>query len=87
MAFLGVGAVDVKDGLTVYALEDVRVKRTILENSRRNIVLADGSKFAHTALISYGPIAAVDSIITDKSAPAEAVEAINLKGTRVIVAD
>ncbi len=87
IAFLGVGGISLKDGLTVYTLEDVRLKRIMIENAQRKVVLANGSKFGQTGLISYAPLSAVETVITDGSAPADMVEAISASGVRVLVAD
>ncbi len=64
-AFIGIGGVDLVAGLTEYNLEDAQVKRCMIQNSQRCILLSDSRKFGHKTFASVAPLAEVDEIVTD----------------------
>ena len=73
---LGVGGIDVADGLTEYNLDDARVKRAAIEIARRIIVVADATKLGRVAFARICPIERVDLLVTDDAAPTDAVMSI-----------
>lgn len=85
-AFIGIGGISLEDGLTEYNLEDASVKWSLLESARQVIVVADGSKFGVTAFASVGPLDAVDTIITDGSAPPDMLAHLRSRDIEVLVA-
>ena len=50
------------------------------------IAVADGSKFGEVSLVSFAPIEKVQRIITDASAPAQAVAELRERGVEVTIA-
>jgi len=64
-SFIGIGGVDLVAGLTEYNLEDAQVKRCMIQNSQRCILLSDSRKFGHKTFASVAPLAEVDEIVTD----------------------
>jgi len=84
--FLGAGGVDAAAGVTEFNLEDTRVKRAALGSARRCVVLADASKLGKVALASVCPLDRVDVLVTDSSAPEEALAAIRDNGVEVLTA-
>ena len=64
-AFIGIGGVDLVAGLTEYNLEDAEVKRRMIQNSQRCILLTDSRKFGHKTFASVASLAVVDEIVTD----------------------
>lgn len=85
--FIGIGGISLDDGLTEYNIEDAQIKRILLQNAREKIVVADGAKFGVTTFTSVTPLAAINKIVTDKSAPPEIIEQIRKQGIEVIFAD
>jgi DeoR/GlpR family transcriptional regulator of sugar metabolism len=85
-AFIGVGGLSLETGLTEYNLEDALVKRPLLEKANRRIVVADGSKFNRTTFATIGPLSAIDTVITDGSAPTEVIQALENLGIQVLIA-
>ena len=70
-------------GVTAHDLQDAAIKRAALASSARIIVVADATKFARTAMaVVCGP-EAVDLLITDSSAPPDAVSKLRSAGVRV----
>ena len=82
-AILGCCGLSADQGLTAYDLPDAAVKRAAIASARRTIVVADGSKFARTALAFVAPVSALDAVVTDESAPAADIEAMSAAGTTV----
>lgn len=64
-AFIGIGGIDLKAGLTEYNLEDAEVKQHMIKNCERCILLTDSSKFDLKTFASVAPLSAVDEIVTD----------------------
>jgi DeoR/GlpR family transcriptional regulator of sugar metabolism len=86
-AFLGIGGLSLEKGLTEYNLEDASVKHSLLDSAREVIVVADGTKFGRVTFASVAPLSRIDTIVTDRTAPAELVEALRQMNIRVILAD
>lgn len=86
-AFIGIGGLTLEDGLTEYNIEDTQIKRIMIRSAHEKIVVVDGAKFGVTTFASVAPLAAIDKIVTDTSAPMNAVEEIRKRGIEVIIAD
>jgi DeoR/GlpR family transcriptional regulator of sugar metabolism len=85
-AFIGVGALSLKAGLTEFSLEDALVKRGLLDSARQKIGVVDSSKFDRVSFAPVCPLSCLDTIITDASAPSYMLEALQELGIEVIVA-
>jgi len=70
-------------GVTAHDLQDAAIKRAALASSARIIVVADATKFARTAMAVVCRPEAVDLLITDSSAPPDAVSRLRSAGVRV----
>jgi DeoR/GlpR family transcriptional regulator of sugar metabolism len=64
-AFIGIGGVDLEAGLTEYNLDDAEVKRHMITNCQRCILLADSRKFGLKTFARVAPLTAVHEIVTD----------------------
>lgn len=69
--------------VTAHDLGDAAVKQAMIAASARVVVAADGSKFGQTAMAVVGAVDAVDMVITDATAPAEALDALRAAGVEV----
>ncbi|MDG1494606.1 MAG: DeoR/GlpR family DNA-binding transcription regulator [Porticoccaceae bacterium] len=81
-AFLGVQAVDLRNGFTDTTLEIAHIKRAMIKAARRVIVLADSTKFSHSGFIKVAPLTVAQTIITDAGLPLDArteLEALNIE--------
>ena len=65
IAFLGVGGISDKFGITDFNMDEVQVKKQMIKSSREVIVLADHSKFGRVAPMKIADIKLIDKIITD----------------------
>jgi DeoR/GlpR family transcriptional regulator of sugar metabolism len=86
IAFLGVGGISNKFGITDFNMEEVQVKKQMIKSSREVIVLADHSKFGRIAPMKIADIKSIDKIITDDGL--EEKDKINVErfGTEIIIA-
>ncbi|MFI5254184.1 MAG: DeoR/GlpR family DNA-binding transcription regulator [Candidatus Limnocylindrales bacterium] len=84
--FLATHSVSARGGLSYPSIDEVDVKRAMIEAAARVVLLADHSKFGRESLAKIAPITAVDTIITDPGIdPAEA-DAIREAGVELIIA-
>jgi DeoR family transcriptional regulator of aga operon len=68
-SFISVDGIHPEHGLTSDSPELGAVNRAIIQQSRKIVVVADHSKFGKVGKTLIAPLAKVDLIITDKSAP------------------
>jgi DeoR family fructose operon transcriptional repressor len=86
VAFLGTNGLSVEHGLTTPDLAEAAVKRALVTNARRTVVLTDHSKIGRVDFALVVPLSAVDTVITDAGAEPELVEEIEAAGPRVVIA-
>ena len=85
-AFIGVGGIDLDDGLTEYNLEDALVKKPMIQNASERIVVADSSKISQTTFTTVAPLSLVDVLITDENIPAAILKSFQEQGIKVLIA-
>lgn len=64
IAFLSADAVT-PDGFMDNSLEEVAIKRMMIGNARKRVMLCDQSKFKHSAFVTICPLSGVDLTITN----------------------
>ena len=69
--------------ITAHDLGDAAVKQAMIAASARVVVAADGSKFGQTAMAVVSATDAVDMVITDATAPGDALDALRATGVEV----
>ena len=72
VAFLGTNGLSVEHGLTTPDLAEAAVKRALVANARRTVVLTDHSKIGRVEFAHVVPLTAVDTVITDSGRRARA---------------
>jgi DeoR family transcriptional regulator of aga operon len=82
--FLGVRGIDIEQGLTNAYLPETEIDRLMLRAGREAIVVADGSKIGQVAAGFVAPLSALHTLVTDKTAPGDFVEALGERGVRVL---
>ncbi|MEU0929972.1 DeoR family transcriptional regulator [Streptomyces sp. SID8382] len=82
-AVVGCCGLSATEGLTAYDLDDAAVKKAVIASTRRVIAAADGSKLGHTAHAYVGPSILLHTLVTDTTAPADEVAALEDTGTVV----
>lgn len=85
-AFVGVGGLEIKAGLTEYNLEDTLVKKMMIANAEQVIVVADSSKLGEICFANIAPLSVVDVLVTDVGADYKGVDQLRARGVEVIIA-
>lgn len=86
-AYLSAWGISADQGLSDRHLQEVELKKTIVEKAKEVVLLVDGSKFNQSGLAIYAPLEKISKIITDRSAPADELEKIKKLGVEIIFAD
>ena len=84
--FIGVRAINIKEGLTNDYLPETLTDRAILNIGRENIVVADHTKFGRTSTVLLVPIQHINTLITDTGTPGEVISEIASENIRVLIA-
>jgi DeoR/GlpR family transcriptional regulator of sugar metabolism len=86
-AFMGIGGISLKDGLTEYNLEDALMKQAVIRSANHVVVVADSTKFGRTTFASVAQLSSIHTVITDLEAPSELVEALRRLDIEVVIAE
>ena len=71
------------EGITAHDLNDAAVKQAMIGSARRTVLVAEGAKFARTAMAVVCATSAVDVLVTDDDAPEDEVAVLRSAGTEV----
>lgn len=66
IAFMGIGAVDLKLGFMDYEEPEALLRRTLAAHCLRSVVLADDAKFGHRTFINTLPFSAITTVVTNR---------------------
>ena len=66
LAVIGTSAIDAEGTLLDYDAREVQVSRAIIENARRVVLVADGSKFTRRAPVRIARLDEIDVLVTDR---------------------
>ena len=83
--FIGIHAIDVKQGLTNDYLPETMTDRAIIRIGRQVILVADHTKCGSVSTAFVAPVSAIHTFITDTEAPVEFVSALRKRGVQVLV--
>jgi DeoR/GlpR family transcriptional regulator of sugar metabolism len=83
--FLGVGAIDIKNGLSEFNMEDTLVKRAMVNSAKEIFVVTDSSKFNQVAFTQIAPLKAIQHIITDTDLDADTAAHLREEGIDVML--
>lgn len=84
---IGISGIDEEGALLDFDYHEVRVQKTIIENSRSVFLAADHSKFGRHALVRLGDLSDVDALFTDKTPPPGVCDVLAESGHPVILAE
>ncbi|MBQ4515865.1 MAG: DeoR/GlpR transcriptional regulator [Clostridia bacterium] len=84
-AIIGVAGID-ENGITDFIPEEANLRKQIIKNSRKTIVLADYTKFGVRAICNIAPLCDIDILITDEKAPYDLIKKFEKIGINVIIA-
>ncbi|PVW65705.1 DeoR/GlpR family DNA-binding transcription regulator [Klebsiella pneumoniae] len=74
-------------GITAPTEEKAALKRDLMANARRRILLADSSKYGAWSLFNIAPLASLTDIVTDAHLPDKTREALETLSPQLIIAD
>ncbi|MFQ3562214.1 DeoR/GlpR family DNA-binding transcription regulator [Streptomyces gramineus] len=84
-AVVGTDGISPVAGFTQHSSSGARITRTMLEQAKQRIVVADSSKLGRVHSVKVTDPHAVDTVVTDSHAPTEMVAALRRIGLNVIV--
>lgn len=82
--FLATTGFDLKHGVTTGNMMEVEVKRTMVQQAARVVLVADGSKFGRVNSLNVAPLTAIDVLITDDQISDRDIQSIKAVGITVI---
>ena len=83
IAFLNVDAVDITRGYMNSNMEEVAMKKSVIQAAKYNVVLCDHSKFETVAFMSICDFGSVDLLITDSGIAPEMVQMLQAKKAKI----
>ena len=86
VAVIGAAGLSVEAGITDMIDDEADIHRQAIEQSRRVMVLADGSKLGAIHFAAVGPISAMDVLVTDPGADPDQLERLRALGVEVVLA-
>lgn len=86
IGIIGVSGIDSDGSLLDFDYNEVRVAKTIIENSRQIYLITDSSKFGRNAMVRLGDLSDIDAIFTDADPPKEFRQAISEAGVSLHIA-
>jgi DeoR/GlpR family transcriptional regulator of sugar metabolism len=85
-ALIGTRAISLEHGLTNEYLPETMTDRAILKAGQEIIVLADHTKFGRAATVLLASLESIHTIVTDNQTPQDFLDAVQLRGLRVVIA-
>ncbi len=86
-AFLSAGGINLSNGLAILHIDEIPIKKIVVENAKQIIVMVDSTKFKKNSLISVIPFNKIDIIVTDWEIEKSYLHELEKKGIKVIVAE
>lgn len=86
VAVIGASAIAIDGVMLDYDLREASVVRAIIENSRHVILAADSTKFGRAAPVCIGRLSQIDTLVTDRSCPADLRKLCSRENLDLVVA-
>jgi DeoR family glycerol-3-phosphate regulon repressor len=86
IGLIGISGIETDGTLRDYDFREVKVSRTIIEQSREVWLAADHSKFNRPAMVELGPLRDIDILFTDAPPPPAFAELLGRDGVECVVA-
>lgn len=84
IAFWGISSIDLQSGIMTPDFRDQSLKLALLEQARKNVAVFDHTKIGHVSFTQVCPINAISTIVTDKLADKDFIDAAKRKGVEVV---
>ena len=86
-AFMIVDAVDLDNGFMDYSVDEVSLKRLVIQNAKHCIMLCDAAKFQISALVNVCHLSDVQTVVTNAEADPACLKRLNESGITVVQAE
>lgn len=86
IAFLGTYGMDPEGGFSSPNMFEADINRTVIDNARKVVVLADHTKWGVRGFSSFGPLSSSDVVVVDSGLSADAAEQLKERVPEVILA-
>ena len=86
-AFMIVDAVDLDNGFMDYNVDEVSLKRLVIQNAKQCIMLCDAAKFQISALVNVCRLNDVQTVVTNAEADPVYLQRLQNAGIKVVCAD
>lgn len=86
-AVFGVGGISLHHGFTAHSQVDATALELMLENSYRNILVVDSTKFGRVSFVPLSLTVSIDYLVTNEPPPPEYCKYLSKLNVNVIVAD
>jgi len=83
--FFGARGLTAEEGLTDVNLNEVAMKRAMVECCRRVVGVVDARKWGHVATATFAPLDRIDVIIADTDAPAKLAKQVQAHQIQIIL--
>ncbi|WJZ02888.1 DeoR/GlpR family DNA-binding transcription regulator [Corynebacterium freiburgense] len=87
VAFIGTNALTLDHGLSTADSQEAAVKRAMITNANKVIVLCDSTKMGCDYLVSFAGVDDIDVVITDAGAPESFVNSLRDREIQVVLAE
>jgi len=85
-AFMSVDAIDTEKGFMDFGIDEVGIKRLVIKNSSRTVMMCDSSKFGRRAFIEVCGFEDVNCIVTDRKIDENQMRKVRDNGLNLILA-
>lgn len=82
--FISATGVTIENGLTNSTYLEAEIKRNVVQRGNRVVLMADQSKFGHSAVISFCSFEQLYAVVTDRMPSPEYLDAMERFGIRLI---
>lgn len=86
-AFIGIGGLSTDRGITDFNMDEVEVKKAMIETAKEIIVLADHTKIERVAPIGVCTLGAVGKLVVDDGIDEKQLNLLRSQGMNVIIAE
>lgn len=84
MAFIGAAGVDAKCGFSNALHNECELKRKVISNAKKTVLLVDSSKFDKALPYSFATFSAINMMISDRAPSAPILAALEANGVKAI---
>lgn len=87
LSFIGIAALDPEGGITDPSYEESLVKRAVIENASKVVVVSTADKLGSACPFLVASTASIDLLVTESAVPAATLETYRVQGLEVVAID